>query len=87
MGVARMTVLDSFAFVWLVGGTLLVKRAQRAEYAQRARTAIVLLIAFAGAVPAVLMNLEVAAYSAVGVVSAGVVPFWFAILASRVKQQ
>jgi hypothetical protein len=79
-----MTALDLAAVLWLVGGTFAVKLLLRMTIEKRLPRPLFLVAAVVAAVgPAVAMKLQVAQYSAAGVVTAGVTLFWFAMLAAR----
>ena len=79
-----MYVLDIFAIAWLFLGTRAIKAMLKAVAVGRLpRLVLIVASTLLAVLPMLALKLQMFAYSAISVVVAGVVLFWFCILMGR----
>lgn len=77
-------VLDVLIIIYLVVGTVIIKKLQKLVSSNKlSKNKYLIITLFPGVVPLVVLQTETWNYSAMAVVAAGVCFFWFPILASR----
>jgi hypothetical protein len=78
---------DFALIAWLVAGTLVIKRLLSLNAQQHIGRSVVLLVAIPLAVaPMAILGCHLVRYSALSVVTAGVIFFWFSILTGRLTR-